>query len=211
MLCQTRFLALALLVGSASSSFVVTEGACLVTGDCVLSPNYPAAYDDYVECTFSPASTGWIDVAGFDLHGSSWSDYCYDHLTVDDGVTSTTYCNDQGPQGAYVTPSTTMTFIADYYTGGHGGFMLCLSSTFTSTLPPPTPTPTIGACDTADTGHFSIVEGNCTVCGNCFYSPNHIAGGNYDHNHDCVITPLQSGYLDVQSFSIESSYWWGCV
>ena len=51
-------LALALVLGSASASFVVTEGPCLVTGDCVLSPNYPSDYDDYVECTFNPASTG---------------------------------------------------------------------------------------------------------------------------------------------------------
>ena len=80
----------------------------------------------------------------------------------------------------------------------------------TSTLPPPSATPTVGPCDTTAT-HFSVTEGDCTVCGNCFYSPNHVTGGDYDHSHSCTITPLQSGYLDVQAFSIEMSSYWGCM
>ena len=205
-MCQVSGLALALVLGSASASFVVTEGDCVVAGDCVSSPNWPEDYDAYTECTIVPESDGWLDVAGFDLHGSSAARYCWDHLTVND----VQYCNQHGPQGVAVTSSTEITFIADYYDGGHGGFSICLASSFISTLPPPTPTPTIGDCDTAAT-HFSVTEGDCTACGNCFYSPNHVTGGDYDHNHDCTITPLQSGYLDVQSFSIEMSSYWGCM
>ena len=203
---QMNGLALALVLGSASASFVVTEGDCVVNGACVSSPNYPEDYDDYTTCTFNPTTSGWLDVAGFDLHGSVYSTYCFDHLTVND----VQYCYNHGPQGVQVTSSTTMTFIADYYSGGHGGFSLCLSSSFTSTLPPPTPTPTIGECDTTAT-HFSVLEGNCTACGNCVYSPNHISGGEYGHYHDCTITPLQSGYLDVVAFGIEESSYWGCM
>ena len=120
------------------------------------------------------------------------------------------YCNEIGPEGVAVTPATEMTFVADYDQSGHAGFSICLSSTFTSTLPPPSATPTVGPCDTTAT-HFSVTEGDCTVCGNCFYSPNHVTGGDYDHSHSCTITPLQSGYLDVQAFSIEESSYYGCM
>ena len=198
----------ALVLGSASASesFVVTEGDCVVTGNCVSSPGYPEDYEAYVECTIYPTMDGWLDVAGFDLHGSYWSEYCFDHLTVND----VQYCYQEGPQGVAVTNSTEITFIADYWDGGHGGFSICLGSTFTGTEPPPTATPTIGACETGS-AYFSVTEGNCTACGNCFYSPNHVTGGHYDHYHDCTISPLQSGYLDVQSFSIEMSSYWGCM
>ena len=203
---QMTGVALALLLGSASASFVVTEGNCVVTGDCVSSPNYPEAYDGYTECTIVPESDGWLSVQSFELESYSWSDYCYDHLTVND----VQYCNEIGPEGVAVTPATEMTFVADYDQSGHAGFSICLSSTFTSTLPPPSATPTVGPCDTTAT-HFSVTEGDCTVCGNCFYSPNHVTGGDYDHSHSCTITPLQSGYLDVQAFSIERSSWSGCM
>ena len=205
---QARLLALALVLGSASASFTVTEGTCVLTGDdCVQSPNYPEDYDAYTECTIFPDSDGWLHVVGFDLHSSSYSDYCWDHMTVN-GVQ---YCGTGGPQGVAVTSSTEITFIADYFEGGHGGFEICLSSTFTSTLPPPSATPTVGPCDTTAT-HFSVTEGNCTACGNCFYSPNHVTGDHYhDTWHDCLIEPLQSGYLDVQAFSIEESTYWGCM
>ena len=206
-MCQVSGLALALVLGSASASFVVTEGPCVVTGDCVSSPNWPEDYDAYTECTIVPESDGWLDVAGFDLHGSSAARYCWDHLTVND----VQYCNQHGPQGVAVTSSTEITFIADYYDGGHGGFSICLASSFTGTEPPPTATPTIGPCETGST-YFSVTEGNCTACDNCFYSPNHVTGGHYhDDWHDCTITPLQSGYLDVQAFSIEENTYWGCM
>ena len=202
-------LALALVLGSASASFVVTEGDCVVDGDCVSSPGYPAAYDAYLECTIFPESAGWLDVVGWELEESWWGNYCDDHLTVN-GVQ---YCGEgvhAGPQGVAVNPATEITFVADYYNGGHGGFDICLSSTFTSTEPPPTATPTIGPCDETAT-HFSVTEGNCTACGNCFYSPNHVQGGSYDHYHSCTISPLQSGYLDVEAFDLEDGYsWYGC-
>ena len=207
-MCQMSGLALALVLGSASASFVVTEGNCVVTGNCVSSPNYPEAYDGYTECTIYPTSDGWLEVESFELESYSWSDYCYDHLTVND----VQYCNEIGPEGVAVNSSTEMTFVADYDQSGHAGFSICLSSTFTSTLPPPSATPTVGPCDTTAT-HFSVTEGDCTVCGNCFYSPNHVTGGDYEHNHDCTIEPLQSGYLDVQSFSIDMPYdgFYGCM
>ena len=44
-MCQVSGLALALVLGSASASFYVTEGDCVAAGDCVSSPNYPEAYD----------------------------------------------------------------------------------------------------------------------------------------------------------------------
>ena len=201
---QARLLALALLLGSASASFTVTEGTCVVDGTCVHSPNYPEQYDAYTECTIYPDSDGWLHVVGFDLHCSWWGN---DDLTVD-GVE---YCGTGGPQGVAVTSSTEIVFIADYFEGGHGGFEICLSSTFTGTEPPPSATPTIGPCDETAT-HFSVTEGNCTACGNCFYSPNHVTGDHYhDTWHDCLIEPLQSGYLDVQAFSIEESTYWGCM
>ena len=97
---QARLLALALVLGSASASFTVTEGTCVLTGDdCVQSPNYPEDYDAYTECTIFPDSDGWLHVVGFDLHSSSYSDYCWDHMTVN-GVQ---YCGTGGPQGVAVT------------------------------------------------------------------------------------------------------------
>ena len=256
-MCQVSGLALALVLGSASASFVVTEGDCVVADDCVNSPNWPQEYDAYTECTINPTSDGWLDVASFDLEhdgslceetdngavdpygdgcdlyayytywcggyddedftsgdmccacgGGTGGGVCEDHLTVND----VQYCYERGPQGVEVTSSTEMTFISDYNNGGHGGFSICLSSSFTGTLPPPSATPTIGPCDNTST-YFSVTEGNCTACGNCFYSPNHVTGGDYEHNHDCTIEPLQSGYLDVQSFSIDMPYdgFYGCM
>ena len=113
------------------------------------------------------------------------------------------YCDDYGPNGVAVNSSTTMRFQTDYSIA-QGGFQICLSTV------PPTPSPTIGACATSST-HFSVTEGNCTACGNCFYSPNHVQGGSYDHYHSCTISPLQSGYLDVEAFDLEDGYsWYGC-
>ena len=196
---QTRVLALALVLGSASGSFVVTNGNCFVDNDCVHSPNFPLDYENYVDCTFNPTGEGWLDVTSFEVESSSYSGYCWDHLTVH-GVQ---YCDDYGPNGVAVNSSTTMRFQTDYSIA-QGGFQICLSTV------PPTPSPTIGACATSST-HFSVTEGNCTACGNCFYSPNHVQGGSYDHYHSCTISPLQSGYLDVEAFDLEDGYsWYGC-
>ena len=78
---------------------------------------------------------------------------------------------------------------------------ICLSSRSS-------PSPTI-TCDTATA--FSIDSGDCTACGACFHTPNYLAGSDYHHgHHDCTITALQDGYLDVWT-SISTSYWWQCA
>ena len=41
-------------------------------------------------------------------------------------------------------------------------------------------------CDAATA--FSIDSGDCTACGECFHTPNYLAGGDYHHDHDCTIT-----------------------
>ena len=59
-------------------------------------------------------------------------------------------------------------------------------------------------CDTATA--FSIDSGDCTACGACFHTPNYLEGDAYDHDHECTITALQDGYLDVLEFNIESYF-----
>ena len=189
-----------------------TVPTCYSTDAGALDP-YGDDCDDYV------ANPGWCGDGTYDdddfshdemccaCGGGSEGGFCVDHLTVND----VQYCDEHGPQGVAVTDSTSITFISDYNNGGHAGFSICLASSFTGTEPPPTATPTIGPCETGST-YFSVTEGNCTACDNCFYSPNHVTGGHYhDDWHDCTITPLQSGYLDVQAFSIEESTYWGCM
>ena len=43
---------------------------------------------------------------------------------------------------------------------------------------------------------------DCHACGNCFYSPNYLAGSGYDNDawHNCDIAVLQDGWLDVVDF-----------
>ena len=96
-----------LLLGPARASFIVSEGNCWVNASCVHSPNWPQNYDHDVECTFRPATSGWLDVASFHIeahHSCFW-----DHVTVQ----GTQYCDDIGPQGVAVTPNTTMSFVSE--------------------------------------------------------------------------------------------------
>ena len=97
-------------------------------------------------------------------------------------------------------------FFSDYSVA-YAGFAICMLDD-----PPPsavpTPAPTYMGCDTATA--FNITSGDCTACGACFHTPNYLSGDAYDHNHDCTITALQSGWLDVQDFNIEYSWWGGC-
>ena len=184
-----------LLLGPARASFIVSEGNCWVNASCVHSPNWPQNYDHDVECTFRPATSGWLDVASFHIeahHSCFW-----DHVTVQ----GTQYCDDIGPQGVAVTPNTTMSFVSDYSVA-HEGFQICLGSTFTGTVPPPTFSPTISvSCGEATA--FNVTSGGCRACGNCFSSPNYHAGQEYDNDHECTIAPLQSGWLDVVEFDVE--------
>jgi hypothetical protein len=83
----------------------------------------------------------------------------------------------------------------------------CKVPTPSPTTPAPTmahPTAQPTACDTATA--FSIDSGDCTACGECFHTPNFLAGGDYDHSHHCTITPLSSGWLDVLEFEIEGYF-----
>ena len=101
-----------------------------------------------------------------------------------------------------ITPCTTPTSSSSPTTHRHAGFAICMLDD-----PPPsatpTPAPTPPGCDTA-TG-FSIDSGDCTVCGDCFHTPELPRRGDYDHAHSCTITPLASGWLDVLHFEIEYS------
>ena len=196
-----------------ATAFEVTSGDCHVCGSCFYSPGHLAGNEHQNEqnCTIAPLSSGWLDIQSFHLEDSIGYDHCiWDRLTLDtdgNGRSDGTFCGYIGPQGYYVTPESIITFYADQYVT-EDGFEICLSDTFTSTqFDMPTPSPTI-TCDTAT--HFEITDGLCHACGNCFYSPNYLAGNDYDHNHDCTITPLQDGWLDVDTFGLESSWWSHC-
>ena len=108
-----------------------------------------------------------------------------------------------GPQGSYITTSSTISFFSDQ-TVTEDGFHICLSDTFTRpSVSPTTAAPTFAptSCDTATC--FAVVSGDCMACGNCFHTPNYLSGDGYDHNHDCEITPLSDGWLDVVEFDVE--------
>ena len=116
-----------------------TTGGCHACGSCIYSPNWlgGSGYDndDYHYCTITPLQDGWLDVATFDV------ETYFDYVTVD-GVY---YTGETGPQGVYVTSTSSMSFYADYINYyNEDGFSICMSSTFTSTqyaLPTPEPTP----------------------------------------------------------------------
>ena len=189
----------------AATAFTIVSGDCTACGDCFHTPNYLAGegYDHDHTCQIAPMSSGWLDVVEFDVeyHPScSW-----DRLVVD----GTRYCGDDGPQGLYVDSSSSITFESDHIVA-EDGVNICLSSTFTGTLPPPTASPTVSvSCDEATA--FNVTSGGCRACGNCFSSPNYLTGQDYDHNHACTIGPLQSGWLDVVDFDVEDSGWMHCA
>ena len=51
---------------SVSSVWEMLSGNCTASHDCVMSPNFPANYDDYQHCTFQMLSPGPIIVERFD-------------------------------------------------------------------------------------------------------------------------------------------------
>ena len=170
-------------------------------GDCFYSPGYyeGSNYGNYDACVISPLQSGWLDVMEFDIeyHSScSWDRF---------NVGGSLYCGTDGPQGVPVTTSSSITFYADAFVTDVGAH-ICLTQASPAPTPPPpptslpTPAPTM-TCDTA-TG-FSIVTGGCTACGACFHTPNYLTGEDYDDHHDCTISVLQDGWLDVLEFEIE--------
>ena len=54
---------------SVSSVWEVLSGNCTVSHDCVMSPNFPANYDNYQHCTFQMLSPGPLTVEHFDTEG----------------------------------------------------------------------------------------------------------------------------------------------
>ena len=101
-------------------------------------------------------ASGVLSVVAFDVE---WHSTCsYDSLEVD----GTKYCGNTGPQSAYLTTSSNISFSTGNYGGGYPGFHICMSDD-----PPPsavpTPAPTLMACDTATA--FNVTSGDCTACG----------------------------------------------
>ena len=177
-----------------ATGFIVAAGGALACGSCFHTPGYLSG-DHYVHthtCTITPMSAGWLDVLDFEIEPF------FDSINVD-GVN---YDGTTGPQYVYVDTSSTISFYSDYSISYDGAY-ICL----TSDSPPPQPTNSPSqSCDTAT--HFSITSGACRACGNCFYSPNYLAGSGYDNDayHNCDIAVLQDGWLDVETFDVES-YW----
>jgi hypothetical protein len=61
---------------SSEETFTVNSGPCIVTNGCVQSPNYPSAYGDSQNCSFSVAASREIIAESFQTESS------YDWLTV---------------------------------------------------------------------------------------------------------------------------------
>ena len=192
-----------------ATAFSIDSGDCTACGACFHTPNYLTGgdYDHYHSCTITVQQSGWLDVLDFQIEGY------FDDITVD-GTQYDGYGIAQGPQGVAVTTSSSISFYSDYSIA-YAGAYICLDTT---RQPSPSPTVTLKPtteservlCDTPT--HFSVASGGCHACGNCFYSPNYLTGGEYGNYHDCTINVLQSGYLDVLDFDLEATSftYYGC-
>ena len=124
--------------------FSVASGNCTACGNCFHSQNYLTGdeYDTFADCTIDVLQSGYLDVVEFDIDGyySSWSGSCssnYDFLSVD----GTDYCRDTGPQSAYLTTSSNISFSTGNYGGDRPGFHICmLDDPPPSAVPTPAPT-----------------------------------------------------------------------
>lgn len=91
---------------STGALFSVTDGSCQISsdGNCVSSPNYPAAYDDTSTCTIQALrSTDSLSVHQFD------TETCCDKLTIG----STEYKGSSGPDGVSLTSGTVLSWYSD--------------------------------------------------------------------------------------------------
>ena len=106
------------LPGSASSSGFTTTGPCVVSGNCISSPNYPSNYNSNEACSISPTRSGQLSVSGFSTEQG------YDKLTV----AGTQYQGTSGPTGVYVSSSMSITWSSDN-SQESTGWNICLPST----------------------------------------------------------------------------------
>ena len=97
---------------SVSSVWEVLSGNCAVSHDCVMSPNFPANYDNYQHCTFQMLFPGPITVEHFDTENK------YDILTVN----GQHYSGRDGPSG--VTPHGEIEWVSDGSVT-YSGWKLC--------------------------------------------------------------------------------------
>ena len=171
--------------------FTAVDMCCACSAP-TMSPTVPTCYS--------------TDAGALDPYGDDCDDYvanpgwCGDGTYDDDDFSHDEMCC---ACGGGVTPPTSAP------TSTPSPSIMPIPSPTTTFLPTPiSPSPTMN-CDAATA--FSIDSGDCTACGACFHTPNYLAGGDYHHDHDCTITALHDGYLDVLDFNIESSYWWQCA
>jgi len=83
------------------STWAVQSGDCKVASNCIQSPNYPDAYGDSQECSFTSGSGMEVSATGFNTESG------YDRLTLN-GVT---YEGTAGPSG--IEPHGTITWSSD--------------------------------------------------------------------------------------------------
>jgi len=102
---------------SDGETWTVASGDCVISGDCLESPNYPEEYGNEQACTIlvSPSNTMAIEVSAFQTEEN------FDHVSVDGNWFSGG--EDQGPDG--VVPTSMITWSSDY-TVTAGGWKLCL-------------------------------------------------------------------------------------
>jgi len=118
--------------------FTITSGACTLDGtDCVKSPNYPSNYGNRQSCSIGISNDAWtgkgINTEAFNTESR------YDKLTVNGNQ----YSGTSGPQ--LVTPTSALTWSADYSVV-KTGWKLCAVDVTTTTPGPPTTPPPLGAC-----------------------------------------------------------------
>ena len=89
---------------ASSAPAFATTGDCVVTDECISSPNYPNDYGNSEACTITPQRSKIVlSVTSFETES------CCDYMTID-GVQ---YQGTSGPDGVVVTPGTSMTWYSD--------------------------------------------------------------------------------------------------
>ena len=99
-----------------SAGFKAT-GPCVVSGNCVSSPNYPAKYDAHEACAIRPLRSGELSVTDFS------TDMGRDELIVD----RINYSGNAGPRGVPVSSSTSIYWLSDE-SQESTGWEICLPS-----------------------------------------------------------------------------------
>jgi len=160
--------------------FSSISGDCIVSCDCISSPNYPELYGSDESCAIAVATSSELEVKDFNTELSE------DVLQIN----GESFSGTTGPGGVVVDGE--ILWSTDG-TAQSKGWHVC-GATEAAKTPQPTPSPT----------ESLTVEGPCLADGLCVQSPNYPS--NYGAYESCTVYFNNPGTLSADSFSTEKGF-----